>query len=147
MFLPSGNDFAMASSLPSVATRNLQVALRFVCNYAPRGLSPQIYDMPVIQEKGTGRLLCRSLNGDYLLFRFRSTIGVMRFNFSVRNGKRWSPHALVTLISLSIPSSKTLSSLNSLRLSDSLSLTLQSSVRLCRLRLVVADFRLRLPSF
>ena len=37
--------------------------------------------------------------GDYLLFRFRSTIGVIRFNFSVRNGKRWSPYALITLIS------------------------------------------------
>ena len=37
--------------------------------------------------------------GDYLLFRFRSTIGVMRFNFSVRDGKRWSPHAIFTLVS------------------------------------------------
>ena len=37
--------------------------------------------------------------GDYLLSRFRSTIGVMRFNFSVRNGKRWSPHAVFTLVS------------------------------------------------
>ncbi len=37
--------------------------------------------------------------GDYLLSRFRSTIGVIRFNFSVRNGKRWSPYALITLIS------------------------------------------------
>ena len=24
----------------------------FVGNYAPRGLSPQMYDMPVIQQKG-----------------------------------------------------------------------------------------------
>ena len=37
--------------------------------------------------------------GDYLLFRFRSTIGVIRFNFSVRNGKRWIPYAIITLIS------------------------------------------------
>ena len=36
--------------------------------------------------------------GDYLLFRFRSTIGVIRFNFSVRNGKRWSPYAVITLM-------------------------------------------------
>ena len=42
----------------------------------------------------------RSISGDYLLFRFRSTIGVMRFNFSVRDGKRWSPHAIFTLVSL-----------------------------------------------
>ncbi len=41
--------------------------------------------------------------GDYLLFRFRSTIGVIRFNFSVRNGKRWSPYAVITLVS-SVPS-------------------------------------------
>ena len=34
--------------------------------------------------------------GDYLLSRFRSTIGVTRFNFSVRNGKRWSPCAVIT---------------------------------------------------
>ena len=37
--------------------------------------------------------------GGYLLSRFRSTIGVIRFNFSVRNGKRWSPYAIFTLIS------------------------------------------------
>ena len=35
--------------------------------------------------------------GGYLLSHFRSTIGVMRFNFSVRNGKRWIPHAITTL--------------------------------------------------
>ena len=37
--------------------------------------------------------------GGYLLFHFRSIIGVVRFNFSVRNGKRWSPHAMATLVS------------------------------------------------
>ena len=31
------------------------------------------------------------LGGDYLLSHFRSTIGVVRLNFSVRNGKRWDP--------------------------------------------------------
>ena len=36
--------------------------------------------------------------GGYLLFRFRSTIGVAGFNFSVRNGKRWSPRAITTLV-------------------------------------------------
>ena len=34
-----------------------------------------------------------------LLSRFRSTIGVTRFNFSVRNGKRWSPCAITALFS------------------------------------------------
>ena len=29
----------------------------------------------------------------------RSTIGVIRLNFSVRNGKRWNPNAIATLIS------------------------------------------------
>ena len=35
--------------------------------------------------------------GGYLLSHFRSIIDVVRFNFSVRNGKRWSPHAMATL--------------------------------------------------
>ena len=38
--------------------------------------------------------------GGYLLFHFRSIIGVARFNFSVRNGKRWSPCAIATLVRL-----------------------------------------------
>ena len=38
------------------------------------------------------------LGGGYLLSHFRSTIGVMRLNFSVRNGKRWNPHAITTLV-------------------------------------------------
>ena len=36
--------------------------------------------------------------GGFLLSRFRSTIGVTRFNFSVRNGKRWSPCAITALV-------------------------------------------------
>ena len=39
--------------------------------------------------------------GGYLLSHFRSIIDVVRFNFSVRNGKRWSPHAMATLVSSS----------------------------------------------
>ena len=39
-----------------------------------------------------------SRGGGYLLSHFRSTIGVVRFNFSVRNGKRWNPHAIATLV-------------------------------------------------
>ena len=42
---------------------------------------------------------CRSrLGGGYLLSHFRSTIGVGGLNFSVRNGKRWDPHAITTLV-------------------------------------------------
>ena len=39
------------------------------------------------------------LGGDYLLSHFRSTIGVAGLNFSVRNGKRWIPRAVITLVS------------------------------------------------
>ena len=39
--------------------------------------------------------------GGYLLSHFRSTIGVAGFNFSVRNGKRWSPRAITTLVGCS----------------------------------------------
>ena len=34
--------------------------------------------------------------GGYLLSHFRSIIGVVGVNFSVRNGKRWNPHAITT---------------------------------------------------
>ena len=43
-------------------------------------------------------MLIHYLGGDYLLSHFRSTIGVVRLNFSVRNGKRWDPHAMTTLL-------------------------------------------------
>ena len=42
--------------------------------------------------------LSLSVGGGYLLSHFRSTIGVVRLNFSVRNGKRWNPHAITTLV-------------------------------------------------
>ena len=42
-------------------------------------------------------LLNPLLGGDYLLSHSRSTIGVVRLNFSVRNGKRWDPHAIIAL--------------------------------------------------
>ncbi len=60
--------------------------------------SPQPAGHLYMQKKASD--LSEALQGgDYLLSRFRSTIGVIRFNFSVRNGKRWSPYALITLIS------------------------------------------------
>ena len=37
--------------------------------------------------------------GGYLLSHVRSTIGVAKLNFSVRNGKRWDLRAITTLIS------------------------------------------------
>ena len=36
--------------------------------------------------------------GGYLLSRFRSTIGVVRLNFSVRDGKRWDPDAIAASV-------------------------------------------------
>ena len=49
-----------------------------------------------------GQFFCSALlGGGDLLSHFRSTIGAVRFNFSVRNGKRWNPHAITTLVSFS----------------------------------------------
>ena len=39
------------------------------------------------------------VSGDCLLSRFRSTIGATGLNFSVRNGKRWIPRAVIALMS------------------------------------------------
>ena len=44
---------------------------------------------------------CPLKGGDDLLSRFRSTIGAEGLNFSVRNGKRWIPLALVAYVSFS----------------------------------------------
>ncbi|MBS5597157.1 hypothetical protein, partial [Peptostreptococcus sp.] len=44
----SGYDFAIASSRHHLTVITLQVAMRFVGNYALRGLSPQTDGMPVI---------------------------------------------------------------------------------------------------
>ena len=52
-----------------------------------------------VQKKPDDREIVRRRGGGYLLFHFRSIIGVARFNFSVRNGKRWSPCAMATLVS------------------------------------------------
>ena len=53
----------------------------------------------VYKKRGSRCLNSDSLlGGGYLLSHFRSTIGVVRLNFSVRNGKRWDPHAITTLL-------------------------------------------------
>ena len=49
-FCSSGYDFAIASSRPHLAMCALQIAMRFVGNYALRGLSPQTDGMPVIHR-------------------------------------------------------------------------------------------------
>jgi len=50
-FCASGYDFAIASSRHHLTMITLQVAMRFVGNYALRGLSPQTDGMPVIPKK------------------------------------------------------------------------------------------------
>ena len=55
---------------------------------------------------GTRGVSGARIGGGSLLSHFRSTIGVVRFNFSVRNGKRWSPHAIATLVSFVLSSDK-----------------------------------------
>ena len=42
------------------------------------------------------------LSGGCLLSHLRSTIGVTGLNFSVRDGKRWIPGAITTLIRLAV---------------------------------------------
>ena len=64
-----------------------------------------MYEICTIKRKSRVTLLSSgffSRGGGYLLSHFRSTIGVVRFNFSVRNGKRWSPHAIATLVRFGI---------------------------------------------
>ena len=58
--------------------------------------------------------------GDDLLSHLRSTIGAVRLNFSVRNGKRWNPDAIVTLRSYEVwsPKSEVRSFSSSLLTSD-----------------------------
>jgi len=49
-FCPSGYDFAIPSSRLHLTMQTLGVALGFVGNYAPCGLSPQTGGMPAIQK-------------------------------------------------------------------------------------------------
>ena len=50
-FCSSGYDFAIPSFRLHLAVQTLGVAMGFVGNYAPRGLSPQTDGMPVIPQK------------------------------------------------------------------------------------------------
>lgn len=53
-FCPSGYDFTIPSSRLYLMIQTLGVALRFVGNYIPGGLSPQTGGMPVILQKAPG---------------------------------------------------------------------------------------------
>ena len=59
-FYSSGYDFAIPSSRLHLAVQTLGVAMGFVGNYAPRGLSPQTDGMPVIPQKAQ-TAVCASL--------------------------------------------------------------------------------------
>ena len=50
-FCPSGYDFAIPSSRLYLTIQTLGVAMGFIGNYAPCGLSPQTNGMPVIPQK------------------------------------------------------------------------------------------------
>ena len=50
-FCSSGYNFAIPSSRLHLTVQTLGIAMRFAGNYALRGLSPQIDDMPVILKK------------------------------------------------------------------------------------------------
>ena len=69
--------------------------MRLISSTSRRGAFAQGH-----KKKPLGLVPEGRIGGGYLLFHFRSIIGVVRFNFSVRNGKRWSPHAMATLVSL-----------------------------------------------
>ena len=71
---------------------------------APSALIYQSANFPRLGIKKRERQIALSLSvgGGYLLSHFRSTIGVVRLNFSVRNGKRWDPHAITTLVRFSV---------------------------------------------
>ena len=61
-----------------------------------RGQRAQKKESPESSSLNSGEL---RQNGGYLLSHLRSTIGVAKLNFSVRNGKRWDLRAITTLIS------------------------------------------------
>ena len=56
-----------------------------------------------LKKHRPGNFRCQGdLSGGCLLSHLRSTIGVTGLNFSVRDGKRWIPGAITTLISLAV---------------------------------------------
>ena len=72
---------------------------RFILYTSPprtHGQGAQKKESPESSSLNSGGL---RQNGGYLLSHLRSTIGVAKLNFSVRNGKRWDLRAITTLIS------------------------------------------------
>ena len=81
-FCSAGYDFAIPSSRLYLTIQTLGVALGFVGNYAPCGLSPQIDGMPVIQLS-RGDFLS-PLTPPYVPF------GIRRFNITSKHDVRCS---------------------------------------------------------
>ena len=72
------------------------------CRHFRLYITPMMVATLGYKKKTPKYLLLRRLHlieGGYLLSHFRTTIGVTGFNFSVRNGKRWNPRAITTLVS------------------------------------------------
>ena len=61
---------------------------------APQTTYPNKSDSGVTAYAITPELFAEK--GGYLLSHFRSTIGTIGLNFSVRNGKRWNPNVITT---------------------------------------------------
>ena len=89
------------SKIPKTSIiRNLEYSKNRNYLSAPSAPINQSANFPIWAQKKRERQIALSLSvgGGYLLSHFRSTIGVVRLNFSVRNGKRWDPHAITTLV-------------------------------------------------
>ena len=81
-FCSSGYDFAIASSRHHLTVITLQVAMRFVGNYALRGLSPQTDGMPVIPKKA-GQQLCPAFH-DLIKFYFIHLLALLYFYIKLK---------------------------------------------------------------
>ena len=100
----AANPTSSQSKIPkTLIIRNLEYSKNRNYPKVPSAPGAPIYqsaNFPRLGIKKRERQIALSLSvgGGYLLFHFRSTIGVVRLNFSVRNGKRWDPHAITTLV-------------------------------------------------
>ena len=100
----AANPTSSQSKIPKTSIiRNLEYSKNRNYLSAPSALSAPInqsanFSLMGIKKRERQIALSLSVGGGYLLSHFRSTIGVVRLNFSVRNGKRWDPHAMTTLV-------------------------------------------------
>ena len=95
----AANPTSSQSKIPktSIIRNYLRVLSALSALSAPINQSAN-FSLMGIKKRERQSALSLSVGGGYLLSHFRSTIGVVRLNFSVRNGKRWDPHAITTLV-------------------------------------------------